>query len=1496
MSGQIKNMQGYEFLDEKYKALLAKARDELKAEIELVQPLGGGYSGAHLFLCRIIQLEETDSTLVILKLDKYSKNKNEKDQHVLASSNYSEVFRAKHLVEMAYPAVVSGGRIALFYNIVGQSLADFRPLRNYREATLISSVTRQVVEELLDESRADYDELFGYEIISKFFQTRYKVDNNKIAAWLSENYSIDPESGLIIQDRVLPSPYSYLVSKSPQPNEKKVFLPVGPQHGDLNTGNILLSSPKIPTSLIQFNLIDLIHFVPNGSCLFDILSLELGLILDFAPRLGISVEDLFIDISNLGNWNFNDDNSFSTEISGLVEIIKILRGAVSAYINKKASSYHDYWIASANLAGITAGLIAANTQGLDDNLRMLAYVYSASHLDAYYKRFKMTNPVNKASKLKLTRTNETPINNKWQPFYAACNSFASDHIYIGIFGPVNHPELDLEILGRVPWGSVIDFDPFTEDEHHLLDSVRNKLDSQRFVHLLQPGNNQELYPDRACYWFSALGLRAKDQPYKDISWREWNRSYANYLESFISRLARSTIKPVTVVTFWENMEFVSDVIKMVDRHFCDRVNLIAANNKIDRQDETIEKFDIELFALDLGSVISGLRSSLPATREISSEILLPALVVEGIDLERKSIRIELPTFNWIEEECELLHLEKGLNQEITNENDSFLMGRKITWFEINTHVDTERDLTRNLERKIIDALDNRTSAKINLMHTPGAGGTTVAYRIAWDLHWYYPVLLVKTLSNEIIERIKYVYSITQLPVLAIVDFGTAIAKQGADARSLVDGLISLIRAGQTPAVVLIVMREFDPPQQLDKQNYFLPQQLTNREAGLFASTLSKMVPSKSSALENLAGERTPEKRTPFYFGITAFEKNFKGIDNFVQMRVKEISENERKILGLISLAYYFGQQSVPAQIFTVLLGLASSKSVDLRRYMRKQRMELLISDDISWRPLHFIVAEEILIQLLAGQKERDKWRELLSQYAVELITIVGEVAEVIGSDLNIFISDLLRGLFLERQGHDLFDDIAVSGGQTSKFSEYIEQIPAKEGKRLVFDTLVDVFPQEAHYWGHRARLIWNYAVDVDDYLEAVRSVDKALSLGNDNDAPLYHIKGMALAKYASFLMQRTLQEYLDQNTPPSNEILLEIKKLFNESSSVFKYIRDEIKPTEERAYISAIELLTRYIEFAKAISPYKTFGEFFRSPGAREYYEYLTEAENLLNHIRRIKTGSGRTSPYIETREVFLRKLYDDYSSFIEGLRNLVDNPQVYQPPYRRSLAFAYLARRNRNWDEIPTKELESIQGLMERNLIAEPGNAKDIRIWFEAARRLPTTSLSYAIEKLAYWVSHAGSVDILDANYYLYVLQALSAIEGSEMAALQAQRTIEKCKHLAQDRFNRTFSLDWIGKGKGITKLVNHALVGRFNAESGDFENSSHSLERLSGRIEKIESRQAGKIMAYGLAFFFTPFPRLGHQFLAGKNENDLVEFFVGFSYDGPRAWGVSPIEKVQK
>lgn len=1205
-------------------------------------------------------------------------------------------------------------------------------------------VIQQSTSDLLNEwkQKSDYHPLnYGSEITRILFEGRYTVQNNDVGRFLSEELLISSNEGVLIGDMVLPSAYDYLLQRTPDRAEREILLPLSPQHGDLNQGNILIPNPRVLPDKIAYYLIDFLHFSPNGCCLFDILSLELSLIIDFVSRARLSVDQLLPDVAKLGSLDISTFD-FSTEF-GLLEILDSLRKNFTNFIQINATSYQDDWKASFNLVGIAVGLIAVNTKGFPTSMRALAYIYAASHLKFYRERFGLSGPKT-SSRIGISLDQKMQyqmpkyINYDFEPFFNACNCFAPDHAYIGVFGPIDGKKSgDLQVFSRIPWSTIIDFDPNTENPTHLLGSVKEYLNLKHFVHLITPDEKVgSLNPDKACYWFAARGLaESSDTSKLNLTWKYWNRKLSRPLEDFLERLVNSTLKPLTIIVFWNDSDdFVEDVIKMITRHFDERVNLILAHPEVDKKTSMIERFAMKAFPLDLSNIVDGLRAKLPAAEETKEDIVLP--VFEGLDKSLGYQSLPLDVFTWLEEDCEVIHFNLAIMQkDEIDEHTSFLRGRRINWFELNLHADIDRDLTRELLPAVEESLSTRERTIIKLIHHPGAGGTTIACRVAWDLHWTYPVLVLRRFSNTTIDRIRDVYTRTQQSVLVVIDSSFVPITV-----SQTSNLFEKLLAQRIPAVFLVVVRDFDLPQKSDR-TFPLHQQLNNLEAFRFASVLGREAPTKRTALEKLVSSQIGvNQRTPFIFGLTAYEEEFIGIENFVRTRLQDITEQERTVIVFISLVNYFSNQSVSAQIFAFFVGLPLSQSIDLRKYLDKRRLDLLVPEENGWRPLHALVAEEILVQLLADQKEPEQWPEMLPDYAVKIIDLLSEVAIQAGDGLNQIVSTLLRSLFIDRQ--DAESDDQTLGVFETKFSNYIEAIPSIEGKRLVFDKLVDEFDDEPHFWGHRSRFIWNYAKNISDYDEAVSSVDKALKLSLDEDSALYHIKGMALAKWSTHLMGNVKQELEVLTDEILKTKLSEIEQLVQNALEVFRHIREELRMNEERAYVSAIELLTRYIEFGQAISPYETFAEFLKSSSGRKYGEYLQEAENLLRQVRRLKVGFSGDSRFVREREVFLEKIYDDYSLLISGLWELLNRNDVYRPRYRRSLAYAYLAKSGRDWDKLEEQDLKRILDLMEENLLADPqSNSHNIRLWFEAARRLRTTGLDYAIQKLTQWVTIASSL-----------------------------------------------------------------------------------------------------------------------------------------------------------
>lgn len=467
------------------------------------------------------------------------------------------------------------------------------------------------------------------------------------------------------------------------------------------------------------------------------------------------------------------------------------------------------------------------------------------------------------------------------------------------------------------------------------------------------------------------------------------------------------------------------------------------------------------------------------------------------------------------------------------------------------------------------------------------------------------------------------------------------------------------------------------------------------------------------------------------------------------------------------------------------------------------------------------------------------------------------------------VLDLLKRLFVLRDNQELLGKEFVN-----KFSQLIEDIPSEAGRLQILLHLVNLFPQEAHFWGHLARF---YSTVQKQPADAIQAVNKAIEL-SPNDPLLYHMKGMCRRSQ----IYSIIDQWKNRMDCPVDKVE-ELKKLVHETSSQFGIVR-KLDSTNVHGYISHIQCLIRVIDFGFSISGKDSRAEFLVSPSARWYQEIFDLAEDLLENADRIREGEKR-GPYIEDCEMKLAELYGDYSRVLEGWNNLLIRQDIYRPPIRRQVVRTYVAKHSNGWDDLEPREIERIIQLLEENILEEPASSKNIRLWFQAARRSSIQNIDSAIERRTYW---RANTDQLDAVYFLYILYVLKSLDGSTLATTNAQDLIRECSQKARSLRNRNYCFEWYGKKNGLKKLVHHSQLGDRDEES-DFKNNEH-LSLIRGRITKIIGPEAGQIeLSSGLMAFFIP-ARGKKQggYLKGRDENQIVDLYLGFSYDGLRARNV--------
>ncbi len=139
-----------------------------------------------------------------------------------------------------------------------------------------------------------------------------------------------------------------------------------------------------------------------------------------------------------------------------------------------------------------------------------------------------------------------------------------------------------------------------------------------------------------------------------------------------------------------------------------------------------------------------------------------------------------------------------------------------------------------MQAAIADVLGRQSSASFELFHAPGASSTTLARRIAWDLHREHPVLLLRHYSPDTVERVDSVYRRTERSLVLVAES----ADMGQSER---EDLYRKLHERNTPVVVLWVTRSNDSaPDDTGRHTnnvmYRLAEPMTREEAREFRTS------------------------------------------------------------------------------------------------------------------------------------------------------------------------------------------------------------------------------------------------------------------------------------------------------------------------------------------------------------------------------------------------------------------------------------------------------------------------------------------------------------------------------------------------------------------------------------------------------------------------------------------------------------------------------------
>lgn len=1033
--------------------------------------------------------------------------------------------------------------------------------------------------------------------------------------------------------------------------------------------------------------------------------------------------------------------------------------------------------------------------------------------------------------------------NWWAPFLDAVRGFERGPVYLLVTDRLDQNNAGFaQAIAAAPWRAIIDFDP-ESDSSGLLKLISGTLERHRTIHRVVRGE-YIVRPEPGIHWFFARGIAEKIDNAVNNEHKSWLKLYKQELGKQLQAIAAATSpSPVVAIILWENNLLKNHLRTTLDEMngtFGDSLEIILVSQDRASFESIADDAGATFVQMSRRSLLSGLAVHF-ADKETAHEDERFVLVTPtGASVEFKS-----EDWLWLSEDLEILHRATGMSGE--DDPDEFRRGADISWRNLQLHHDCDRDITNEVRTQVEEDLRRRQTVRVNLYHTPGGGGTTVGRRVAWDIHNTSPVcVLTRCAGRETADKIAKVAALTEATVLVFVDGGQHSERD-------IDNLYDYLKAAQTPAVLFQVLRRFKSHKP-GKRTFWLDASLRDQEADRFRVAYRNVAPHKSGDIEALANRKGSLERTAFFFGLTAFENDFRGLKPYVHVRMEALGEQQKKILGYMAIAHYYGQQAIPAQAFAELLGIPQTKSVDLRSVFggeATKALELVIEvRPGTWRTSHPFISLEILRRLLtpAGALGDDNlWRQNLSRWAKDF----SDLCSADGPAKSEMLLELARRVFIYRDNVEVLGtERSASGG----FSHLIDDIPSDVGRVDVLRHLTTCFPEEAHFHAHLGRFLGAKG----DHVGALEAIDYAVSLQPD-DHVLHHMRGMVL--------RQELKS--EANKGAAVDYLVEISK---DASLAFERTRS-LAPDSEHGYISEIQSLLELIDRAEAST--------LTVPTSNPYLkEAMDRAEDLLDQLQHLYAGE-EPSKYVLDCQAKLSRLYGDFHASLQGWDNLLNRPEVSKPPVRRQIVWTILRRHEGKWGKLSKKEVQRIQRLLEENLEEDSYDSTSLRLWLRVVRYSQNPpSLDALTERVGYWKANTGS---LDAAFYLYVLHFLRSLQGSSQAVLDMERALDECRSLARYRRDRTRSFEWIGPSAGVRALVHQSQLGEW---AGDFWKSTYLLCRLTGRITSIDGPQKGTISVDGgIDAFFVPAKSDIHE---GRDENSAVTCYIGLSYDGPRAWDV--------
>lgn len=393
--------------------------------------------------------------------------------------------------------------------------------------------------------------------------------------------------------------------------------------------------------------------------------------------------------------------------------------------------------------------------------------------------------IDENEKLKTIADYELVDLSTWDLLYSACDRFSvDDRNYILIIGPNQNVDRSyLKNLAIPKWNLIIDFDYNSEMTGFFDCAYKHKEVSPHKIKAsdLIDVNSFSRFSQSHYHYFANNFKGSGGVETKDYS--EWNRKLGKNTESFLKSFAEvfSNQKNIVVVLF-NSRRYINFLCEKIEQHLGTNTSFVFANDFNNELSQVIDDFNgikVNISISEIAEGLSNVSSNFGVENPYKGQILIPFMEKSAIDTTGI---LSASEFAQLEEYFEVVH--KGLPDYYEDEDSkrAFLTGeKKISWFGLKNRYDVERQNFNRKYLKPIEKVIENGRGKIQLVHEAGFGGTTVARRIAWEIHNDYPTLILKKYRDfKIREYLIMLHEKTRKTIFVIMEVPQSITLDEVD--------------------------------------------------------------------------------------------------------------------------------------------------------------------------------------------------------------------------------------------------------------------------------------------------------------------------------------------------------------------------------------------------------------------------------------------------------------------------------------------------------------------------------------------------------------------------------------------------------------------------------------------------------------------------------------------------------------------------------------------